>query len=304
MFIGLMHGQSPPDFDDLSGAGSWPTLVRMDRSNRQSTLEVDPALLVGLEALRQRASPDRVPTLIVAGCQGSGKTTLCQAAARAWRGVQISIDDVYLTRAEREAMAVEVHPLFRTRGPPGTHDLAMLRRLIDQLRQAGPQDVTLLPDFDKRGDDRRSREQWHRFAGRPSVILIDAWCLGAEPEDPEALADPINRLERDQDADGTWRRHVNAQLTGDYARFVQEADGLLFLKAPGFEVVQDWRCQQEAALLGLAPGDLPQAEKARLAGFVQYFERLTRRMLSGAVRADTVVSLDNQRRILGIEPAS
>lgn len=259
-----------------------------------------PALLQALAGLRDAAPDDRVPLLIVAGCQGSGKTTLCRYAAKILGGAQISIDDVYLTRAEREALARTVHPLFATRGPPGTHDLGLLRRLIEQLRRAGPDDLTLLPDFDKRGDDRRPRDQWHRFTGRPSVILIDAWCLGAVPEKDADLARPINRLEATQDPDGTWRRHINDLLAGDYVRFVDEADGLLFLKAPGFDVVQDWRCQQEATLLGLAPQDLPQAERDRLADFIQYFERPTHRMLAGGVRADVVARLDEQRRVLNI----
>lgn len=241
-----------------------------------------------------------MPVLIVAGCQGSGKTTLCKAAARAWGGAQISIDDVYLTRAEREAMARDVHPMFVTRGPPGTHDLTMLRALIDQLRRAGPDTLTRLPDFDKRGDDRRPADQWHRFVGRPSVILIDAWCLGARSQDDAALAEPINALEAACDADGVWRRYVNGQLAGDYARFVDQADGLLFLKAPGFETVLDWRCQQEATLLGIPPEHLPQDERHRLARFIQFFERPTRQMLSGGVRADTIVTLDQQRRVLDV----
>ena len=70
---------------------------------------------------------------------------------------------------------------------------------------------------------------------------------------------------------------------------------MLFLRAPSFDVVLDWRCQQEADLLGVSPDDLPAAERARLAGFIQYFERITRHMLAGGVRADVVVQLDRNR---------
>ena len=244
-----------------------------------------------------RAKAEGVPVLIVAGCQGAGKTTLCQWVAHKWGGVQISIDDVYLTKAERERMARAVHPLFRVRGPPGTHDLGMLRERIEQLRLAGPETVTRLPTFDKRGDDRNPASQWRRFVGRPSVILIDAWCLGALPEGEAALSEPINRLERDQDPHGTWRRIINDRLAGDYARFVEAADGLLFLKAPGFEVVLNWRCQQEASLLGIAPQALPPAERERLVDFIAYFERPTRHMLSGGVQADLTIRLDAGRRV-------
>ncbi len=239
---------------------------------------------------------DRPPVIGVVGAQGSGKTTLARAAAEAFGGAQISIDDVYLTRAEREAMARDAHPLFITRGPPGTHDLALLQRLIDDLSAAGADDVTLIPDFDKRGDDRRPVERWRAFRGRPRAILIDAWCLGALPENAAALVGPINELELDRDADGRWRKLVNDHVAGDYAAFAARMDAILFLKAPGFEVVLDWRCQQEADLLGVAHEALPEAERERLADFIQYFERITRRMLSGGVRADVVVALDRDRR--------
>lgn len=239
---------------------------------------------------------DRPPVIGVVGAQGSGKTTLARAAAEAFGAAQISIDDVYLARAEREAMAREVHPLFLTRGPPGTHDLALLQRLIDDLSAAGPDDETLIPDFDKRGDDRRPLEMWRVFRGRPSAILIDAWCLGALPEDATALAEPVNDLERNQDADGRWRTRVNDRVAGDYAAFAARMDAILFLKVPGFDVVLDWRCQQEADLLGVAPDALPEAERQRLTGFIQFFERITRRMLTGGVRADVTVVLDRDRR--------
>lgn len=239
---------------------------------------------------------DRPPLIAVVGAQGCGKTTLARAAAARFGAVQVSIDDVYLTRAGREAMAREVHPLFVTRGPPGTHDLGLLQRLIDALSVAGPGEETRIPDFDKRGDDRRPVEAWRVFRGRPSAILIDAWCLGVLPQDEAALAEPVNALERDRDPDGVWRRAVNGVVGGAYADFIARFDAVLFLRAPGFEVVLDWRCQQEADLLGVAPADLPPEERARIAGFIQYFERITRRMLAGGVRADVVVQLDENRR--------
>ncbi|MBX9575756.1 MAG: kinase [Caulobacteraceae bacterium] len=238
---------------------------------------------------------DRPARIAIVGAQGSGKTTLARAAAERFGAAQISIDDVYLTRAEREAMARDVHPLFVTRGPPGTHDLTMLTALMHRLCEARPGDETPLPDFDKRGDDRVPPDRWRTFTGRPSAILIDAWCLGALPQTEVELAEPINALERDHDLDGGWRRAVNGFVGGAYAEFAAGLDAVLFLRAPDFDVVLDWRCQQEADLLGVAPADLPAAERMRLAGFIQYFERVTRRMLTGGIDADVTVSLDRNR---------
>lgn len=217
--------------------------------------------------------------------------------------MQISIDDVYLSRAEREALAAKVHPLLLTRGPPGTHDLGLLGGLIDRLSRAGPDDETAIPDFDKRGDDRWPSDRWRRFRGRPAAILIDAWHLGATAQDAAQLATPVNALERERDPDGLWRGWVNGQLAGPYAAFFATFDAIVHLQAPSFDVVLDWRCQQEADLLGVAPADLPAAERERLAVFIQAYERITRHMLAGGVRADVAVRLGPERERLGVERA-
>ena len=72
----------------------------------------------------------------IAGLQGCGKSTLAtQVAAlareRDLRVATLSIDDVYLGRRERQRLARNVHPLLVTRGPPGTHDLALACETLD-----------------------------------------------------------------------------------------------------------------------------------------------------------------------------
>jgi D-glycerate 3-kinase len=49
--------------------------------------------------------------------------------------VVLSLDDFYLTKAARAALAESIHPLFATRGVPGTHDLTLLNETINALRQ-------------------------------------------------------------------------------------------------------------------------------------------------------------------------
>lgn len=213
--------------------------------------------------------------------------------------MQSSLDDVYLTKAQRATLARDVHALFATRGPPGTHDLTLLEQAISALSVAGPDDETPLPAFDKLADDRLPEGEWPRFRGRPRAILIDGWCLGALPETPEAIATPLNRLEQDRDPGGVWRRAVNAFTGGDYLALAERLDARLFLRAPGFETVLDWRCEQEEGLRGRS---LTAQERHEIAGFVPYFERLTRRMIDGGVRADVVVQLDRNRLPVTITP--
>lgn len=239
------------------------------------------------------------PILGIAGSQGSGKSTLAKAVAERFGGASLSLDDIYLTKAERAAMAARVHPLFATRGPPGTHDLGLLNRLLDRLQAAGPDDLTPLPRFDKLADDRAAEADWPVVQGRPRVIVLEGWCLGATPQAEGDLVAPINALEARQDVVGEWRRTVDAALGQPYARPRARLDALIFLKAPGFDVVLDWRCEQEAGLTG--QDAVSPERRAALAVFIQHYERLSRHMMIGGVEADLIVALDRERGVLSLE---
>ena len=259
---------------------------------------VDPRLIRAVDDLiRRHERPGHIPLIAIAGAQGSGKSTLAAEAACVLSCATLSLDDVYLTRAERADLAARLHPLFAVRGPPGTHDLDLLDLALNRLRSAAPGDRTPLPAFDKLADDRRPEPDWLVFAGRPRAILLEGWCLGATPQDAAELAVSINDLEHIDDPDAVWRCAINRSLATAYARLFATFDGLLFLKAPNFDRVLDWRVEQEAGLLGLSPPAVPAARHAELARFIQAFERITRHMLAGGVAADIVVELDEDRGI-------
>lgn len=255
---------------------------------------IDPALLSLIDAL---AAGHQGPALIgVAGAQGSGKTTLAKAAAQRLGGVALSLDDVYLTRADRVRLAASTHPLLAVRGPPGSHDLDLAEAILDDLLAGRP---AMLPRFDKLADDRIEPEP---FGGGARLVLMDGWCLGATPQTTDALAAPVNALEREQDADGRWRQWTNAALAGPYQRFFGRFDAIIHLAAPDFDTVLDWRCEQEAGMLGLPPGDLPPERREAIGRFIQHFERITRHMLAGGVAAKATVRLDVNRRVVSVEP--
>ena len=219
----------------------------------------------------------------IAGAQGSGKSTVARALAARFGCPVLSLDDLYLDGAARQRLAETVHPLLRTRGVPGTHDVAAGLAAIEALAH-GP---TLLPRFDKARDEPGSPEP---VAGPAEMLILEGWCLGARPQVAAELAAPINDLERMHDADGRWRRWVNAQLAGPYQALWARIDQLVFLEAPGFEVVADWRIEQERA----ARGPMSDAEVRR---FVQHYERLTRHMLRhGHGWADLTLRLDADQR--------
>lgn len=216
------------------------------------------------------------------GAQGSGKSTLAaglseRLAARGVRVETLSIDDLYLSRAARLRLAEDVHPLFATRGPPGTHDVEPGLSILKDVKAGRP---VVLPRFDKATDDPYPESAWRRLDAPLDVLIFEGWCVGARPQAEHQLIVPINALEARQDPQAIWRRHANAVLGGPYAALFGRIDRLVMLAAPGFEVVQDWRRQQEDALRR----DAPEAERVmsadEIAVFIQHYERLTRHMLA------------------------
>lgn len=229
----------------------------------------------------------------VSGSQGSGKSTLCRmleallAGEHGLHAATLSLDDLYLTRRERADIARTVHPLFATRGVPGTHDVALGLSMLEGVR-AGQADL-VLPRFDKAQDDRAPEAEWPVLSTPVDVLLFEGWCMAARPQVEAELIRPVNRLEDEEDPNGIWRRHVNTALAGPYRPMFDAPDLTIMLQAPGFEAVLGWRQLQEAKLRARTGGGMSDAEVVR---FVMHYERLTRHLLADLPpRADVVIPL-------------
>ena len=279
----------------------------------------------------QRGSMDALPLLLdwlaprlgrnpviigLAGAQGSGKSTVAAQLAQLLPGragmlplcagapaaagasaapvaVTVSLDDFYLSHARRQALAAHVHPLFATRGVPGTHDLPLLLNMLLRIRSGQP---VSLPVFDKLADDRLPPQHWRHFA-RIDILILEGWCIGARAQPAALLAKPINALEASQDSAAIWRTHVNQALAGNYQRAWAMLDALAFLAAPDWETVPRWRAEQEAGIGG-------RMDTAAIARFCAHYERLTRWQLADTPRhAGLTLRLDAQRRVKpGLRP--
>lgn len=257
------------------------------------SLGVVPGLIYDLIERQRARNPERPALIGVAGAQGSGKTTAVQLleAANRPRFAQFSIDDVYLDRDQRAEMAARTHPLFVTRGPPGTHDIALARATIDALSAASPDTETPLPRFDKIADVMRPRAEWPVFRGRPDAILVDAWCLGALPA---PIGAPLNAVEA-EDADGVWRTLQNEFLAASYGDWFKSFDAIIYLRPPSWDIVRRWRGEQEVTLRGRA---LTDSENTWIDRFIMHYEWITRSMMDGGEMADVTVQLDEGRRVI------
>lgn len=254
-----------------------------------------------LPAWRHGARPLK---LGINGAQGTGKSTLAGFLAVAtmdlfdWSVAVLSIDDFYLTKAERAALARDVHPLLATRGVPGTHDIGLLEGTLDRLLTLHAGDSLALPRFSKADDDRADPATWPEVEGPVDLVVLEGWCVGSVSADESEPCGPINALERDEDADGRWRAWVEARLRSNYAPIFERIDALVFLAAPSFEAVYRWRLEQEEKLAATAAGAGIQSA-SEVARFVQYFERITRRNLTSLPeRASAVLRLDEEHRVI------
>ena len=272
----IERAQLPPDFGTVAEQICRPLVLRIQEARR------GPGFLVGL-----------------CGAQGSGKSTISTVLGemlhRAGLSVAVlSLDDLYLTAAERQGLASNVHPLLATRGVPGTHDLGLGVRVIAALSKPGS---VALPRFDKAVDDRLTQSSWPVVQAPVDVILLEGWCVGARAQAAQDLIHPVNELERLEDPELIWRTYVNQALAGPYRGLFDQLDLLVLLAAPSFDVVLAWRQEQEAKLRArVADAGQVMSDEA-VVRFVAHYERITRWILQDMPdRADIVIRLNDQRR--------
>ena len=272
-----------------------PELDRRRLAALHDRLPADaPADWRAIAAIVVLALPDR-RCIGLSGGQGAGKSTLAglvvQALALAGRKAAVcSLDDFYLGKRERLELAREVHPLLATRGPPGTHDVALALAVLDDVL-AGRS--TRLPRFDKGRDEPYPRTQWP-LAESVDTLVFEGWCLGVEPQPEPMLRSPVNRLEAEEDRDGRWRAYVNTACA-DYAQLWQRVDWWIYIEVPNLDAVRRWRMAQERAL---APHR--RMSEAQLDRFIAHYERLTEWQQSNfAAGADWRLRLGQDHRLVG-----
>ena len=269
------------------------------------SLSAPTALPAAAQQLAARLLASRPPAhgqmqvIGLAAPPGSGKSTLAacmvaQARQQGLRAATLSLDDVYLPGLQRQQLANRVHPLLATRGPPGSHDLALALSVITTLRNGG---ACALPRFDKLADEPLPQAQWPAVNAGLQLLVLEGWMLGVGPQNQAALIQPVNALEREHDTDGRWRQWCNQRLQQDYPALWQHVDWLCVLQPPDWNTVLGWRIEQEQRLA--ARHRRPGMNPAQVTRFMQHFERVGRHaMASLPAIAALCLPLDAQRRVV------
>ena len=255
---------------------------------------------------QQRKAIKQQPLFVgISGCQGSGKSTLADyltfklKSEKQLKVVNCSLDDFYLTKTERAVLANNVHPLLKTRGVPGTHDIDLAINCFHALQSENSGQLQL-PIFDKLADDRASSS--NTVQTPVDVLIFEGWCLGAEAQSEASLKSPINALEEEHDRNGSWRAYANSRLSSDYNKLFNMINYWIMLKAPSFDCVLNWRTEQEEKL---AARELKQADSNRksmsrdeIKFFISHYQRITEQLLESLPsKANIVFELDDRRSI-------
>jgi len=177
----------------------------------------------------------------LAGGQGTGKTTVTAIVTIILKKYfnlnvfKVSIDDFYKTRKERFELSRKVHPLFMTRGVPGTHDTKIISNFLRVIKKNKFKKISV-PKFDKTIDDRTPKSKWYKINKKPDVIILEGWCVGARAQKNLDLKKPINSLESSKDYYLKWRKFVNVKLQKEYKIIFSQINSLIYLKAKNFKI--------------------------------------------------------------------
>jgi len=232
----------------------------------------------------------------LSGGQGSGKTTIVGIMKIILekffkrKVYTISIDDFYKTLKERNQMSRTIHPLFKTRGVPGTHDIKLIKKLFNFIKRRKFKKFKL-PKFDKSIDDRAKREYWTCVKKRPEIIILEGWCVGAKPQSNFLIKNPINALEKNEDKNLTWRNYVNNKLKNEYQKIFAMIDHFIFLKVPNFNMVLKWRFLQERKLKKKSYLNKKIMSHTQIKRFIMFYERITLQMIKDLDKCASMVIL-------------
>ena len=194
-------------------------------------------------------------------------------------------------------MSYAIHPLFKTRGVPGTHDINFIRDFFNFIKKKNFKKIKL-PKFDKSIDDRLKKKYWSFVKKRPEIVILEGWCVGAKPQLNSLIRKPVNILEKYEDRDLIWRKYVNEKLKKEYKKFFAMIDYFIFMKIPNFNMVFKWRLLQERKLKKRSHTKKKIMSYNKIKRFIMFYQRVTLQMFKDMPKiASVVLTLNHKHQI-------
>ena len=240
---------------------------------------------------------------LIGGSQGIGKSSFIHIIIKTLekfynkKVLGLSLDNYYLKKSERKILSKEIHPLLITRGVPGTHDI---KKLINDVQNFDNDNFPFsIPVFDKLKDDRLRKQI--TINKKYDLLILEGWCCGAKYLEKNYLKKNINILERKFDKSFKWRNFYNKKLKNEYQSLFNLFDIKIFMKAPSFKYVLNWRLKQEAN----NKSKLDNVKKMNINEikiFIQHYEKITKWMLKNSNNfADLIIKIDKKQNITSIK---
>ena len=233
--------------------------------------------------------------IMIAGPQGSGKSSLSKLIKLYLEKfydksvIIICMDDFYLSKKQRTQLSKNIHPLFLTRGVPGTHDLGLMNKKIKQI--LNKEFPIYLPIFDKVSD---TRKRTYKKVLKADVIIFEGWCAGAQPVNQNYLQKNFNNLEKHKDKNFIWRNSYNKYLN-EYQKIFSKFNYFIYFQFNHWDHVVNWKYKQE---LELRDKKKDLALKKYLKEFVQYYEKVSKWMhLKVPKYCNILIKLDTHQKI-------
>ncbi len=256
-------------------------------------------LAIQLSEARQKLGRTLIQGVL--GGQGTGKSTLAIILRRLlsylnFSVANLSLDDLYLTYAERQQLQ-QADPRLIWRGPPGTHDVQLgLKVLEDCLQNKGTEPI-LIPRFDKSlfagAGDRTTSEPIETV----DIILFEGWFLGIQPIAESQFDPPPFPITTAQDLQ--FAKDNNARLQ-EYLPLWAKLDRLIILYPTDYRLSKQWRKQAEHKMIAQGKTGMSDEEIDR---FVEYFwkslhpELFIDPLISNSQLTDLVITINCDRTI-------
>ncbi len=226
-------------------------------------------LPVALNLATARCQLNRTFIQGILGGQGTGKSTLCVILQHilgylGFSVATLSIDDLYLTYPERQTLQQQ-DPRLVWRGPPGTHDLALGIKVIEQCLQENNTAQILLPRFDKSAFNGAGDRTTPEIIGKPDILLFEGWFVGVQPIDTNTFNNCPPPIVTEQDRQ--FARDNNQRLQA-YLPLWSKLDSLIVLYPEDYRFSKQWRKEAEHKMIA-EDGDGMSDDEIDF--FVEYF---------------------------------
>ena len=240
---------------------------------------------------------------LIGGSQGIGKSSLIKIISNTLNKIykkkvlSLSLDDYYLTKKQRLNLSKNKNKLLITRGVPGTHDI---KKLIEDIKKFDKSKFPInTPLFDKLIDDVLKEKKIVK--SKADILILEGWCCGCNEINIKYLYKNINKLEKNYDYNYSWRKYYNYKLKNEYKELFNLFDLSIFMKAPSFRYVYDWRYKQEIKNYSKSK-NFKKMSINEIKFFIQHFEKITKWMIKDLnKKANLVININKDQKIFSLK---